>query len=440
VAKPPRQLVVILGLNLVVALLFFLLAKSFVPPALQDDSLSQIADLLHPSRFERDSWYPMQEVLKYWQSNPDNRAIYSDLLIGNSLRFQYPPTTLLIPSFLEVSKIDPNFFYISTIYLFLVITILSVFAITLFSLKTFAYVSVSSRQAMLLLGLVCIITLMYYPITKAITLNQIQAWLNALFALSLLCYMTGHTATAGILIGIMASVKPQYGLFVLWGLVRKDHRFTLGLMGSVIVGLIAGITVFGLPPFIDYFNGLNFLSRHGEGYYSNQSFNGLVNRFFSVVNPELYDNIELRDHTFVPYNSWVYSITLASSLAILAFCLIGAKKGQGYRSIAGYCLMAIGVTMASPIAWRHHYGILLSIFAFLWPVLWFSREFDEEHKIRRLVLIAFIVSGNFYPITILLAPTFLNFLQSYLLFAAIILMFVLRSLKERTDLDRVGGR
>ena len=102
------------------------------------------------------------------------------------------------------------------------------------------------------------------------------------FALAILCYITGYETIAGILLGLMASIKPQYALFIIWGLLRGNKRLAIAMIVTGALGLLLGIREFGFAMYVDYLRGLSFLAQHGESFYSNQSFNGLVGRFFSV--------------------------------------------------------------------------------------------------------------------------------------------------------------
>ena len=87
--------------------------------------------------------------------------------------------------------------------------------------------------------------------------------------------------------------------------------------------------------------------------------------------------------------------------------------------------------MASPIGWEHHYGILLPIFAFLWPLLWFEGTFSVNRYSRLMAISCYLLSSNFVSIANISAPTFMNFLQSYLLFAALGVFVVLLNVRQR---------
>ena len=132
----------------------------------------------------------MEKALNYWSQAPGNQSIYHDLLIEKNLKFQYPPTTLLVPKLITVFHIDQRAFYSRVTYIFLVITIFAVLGIVIWSLRTYGKELLSWHDICLLLIIITLLTLTYYPIVKASTLGQIQVWLNAIFAVSLLCYLT----------------------------------------------------------------------------------------------------------------------------------------------------------------------------------------------------------------------------------------------------------
>jgi alpha-1,2-mannosyltransferase len=376
------------------------------------------------AKFGEDSWMPMRTALEYWNSHSRNGALYADLLLREHIKFQYPPTAIFIPKILAAFHHNPGFFYSCATYLFLAITAVAVCGIANWSLRTYGNIVLTRRDQCLLLAATALITLTFYPIVKAASLGQIQVWLNAGFAVSLLCHLTERDFLAGLVVGALTSVKPQYGLFAIWGVARRNWPFTAGMVCSGLVGLIAGVTVFGVSNYLDYIGTLRFLSHHGESFYANQTINGLVNRIFSIQQPQLYNNTVWAPNSFPPYNPWVFYSTVLSSVAILAACLFERGAASIGRS-TDYCLLALGATLASPIGWEHHYGVLLPIFAVIWPMIWFGKEFVRSHRLRIVVILCFFLSSNFIPFANRFAYGYFNFLQSYLLIAALAVLAVL---------------
>jgi alpha-1,2-mannosyltransferase len=84
--------------------------------------------------------------------------------------------------------------------------------------------------------------------------------------------------------------------------------------------------------------------------------------------------------------------------------------------------MALSLTMASPIAWEHHYGILLPIFAVL------ASRIEEPASLAWLAF-AYASAATYFQAAQLLAQTPLNPLQSYLLFAGLAALIALHLLR-----------
>ena len=86
-----------------------------------------------------------------------------------------------------------------------------------------------------------------------------------------------------------------------------------------------------------------------------------------------------------------------------------------------FCIMAVSLTIASPIAWDHHYGIVLPIFAVV--------LISVMHQRGRLIwlTLSYILISNFVAAAALLAPGPLNVGQSYLLAGGFILLALLHS-------------
>jgi hypothetical protein len=132
-----------------------------------------------------------------------------------------------------------------------------------------------------------------------------------------------------------------------------------------------------------------------------------------------YNNANWRGRYFPPFNPVVYYGTLVSSILILVLALFGNKKKTGFSAYLDLCLMALAVTIASPIAWEHHYGILLPIFAVAWPFFWLNAKTKVHKALALLFLACYLAAGNLVPFFIVLAQSRWNFFQSYMFFAAV---------------------
>ena len=293
------------------------------------------------------------------------------------------------------------------------------------------------RTAWLRIAVVLGLSLTFYPVIKAFTLGQIQACINGLFALALLSWVLGKRAFAGLLIGLVALIKPHYGLILLWGVLRQAWSFATTGIIIVVAGLALSLYVFGWANHVDYLHLLSHISARGEAFYPNQSVNGLLNRLMSLVDPSSYNNLKWLDGHFPPFNPWIYACTLGSSLLILAMAFLRGRRAEDPDGTLDFCTIAVACTIASPIAWEHHYGILLPVYAVLLAAF--------LHDPRRLIWIgvSYVLASNFFSVAKLLAQSPFNIAQSYVFAAALIVLATLlwRSapLKAKAGIDVPAG-
>ncbi len=378
-----------------------------------------------------DSWGAMQVALDHVAEMPGT-PLYSKVFFTDNFRFQYPPSALF--GLTAMLAVDPERVQINDVYdgawpaintvmgwIFIALTAASVAGLLEIGLVA-AEPQVDWRQLRALRVLVVVgLTLTFYPIVKAFTLGQIQVWINALFALGLLAWAAGWKLSSGVLIGAISLIKPHYGLFLVWGALRRELRFAAACAATIGIGLAASVAVYGLANHIDYVRVLSFLSQHGEAYYPNQSVNGVLNRVMSIFDPQAYVSLDLPAGQFPPFTPWVWAATLASSLALLLFALLRPfwrERDDGKR-VTDLALMAVACTMASPIAWEHHYGVTLPIYAVMLAACYGDRT--------RLIWlgISYVLVSTYVPVTNLLAASPLNLLQSSLFAGAIILLALL---------------
>jgi hypothetical protein len=259
---------------------------------------------------------------------------------------------------------------------------------------------------------------LYYPSVQALKLGQIQVWINTLFICACLAWVRGSRAAAGALLALAATIKPQLGIFLVWAVLWREWAFLKGfLMAGLPVGIIS-LLLFGFHNHVGYLEVLSFLSQHGEAYFANQSVNGMAHR-------ALGNGINLRsDNTlFAPIDARVIAATYASSLALLAIALVPALRAEGRRpDIIDLAMMSLCATVASPIAWEHHYGVLLPLAGVALALL----SAGTAHRAALVVLtMSWVLTANYLPAANHTRDTWMNFIQSYLFFAALMLLGVL---------------
>jgi hypothetical protein len=181
-------------------------------------------------------------------------------------------------------------------------------------------------------------------------------------------------------------------------------------------GLTAAMIRYGLQNHLEYFKVLRFIARHGEAYWPNQSVNGLLNRLLDNGDPLRFDR-----YSFPPYHAIVYFGTLLSSLAIIVIAL-WPTRGRPVDPL-DLAIALLGATLAAPVAWEHHFGILLPIFALVTPIVLLR----SGSKPRVLLLLAsyLMVANALLRPAWLLADPVRELLASHLFFGALLLFAIL---------------
>jgi hypothetical protein len=377
-----------------------------------------------------DSWRPMQLAYDHWVESQGRSLLYTDLLLPVKLKFLYPPTALLITQFINTNNVDLLAFSTAATFIFLFLMAAGVIATVLHTYKAYKVPQPSLAEQIAIGILLTLLLFTFYPVIKAATLGQMQVWLNASFAIAILCYITGWDILAGVMLGLMASIKPHYALFIIWGLLRGNKKLVIAIIVTGALGVLLGMREYGFAMYIDYLRGLSFVTQHGESVYTNQSFNALAGRLFSVRYPEVFNNLRWNGYRYPPYNVWIFSFTQITSIAILVTALIKTKSQNNEAKLADFLLMGLGATLASPIAWEHHYGILFPIFVCVWLILWFGDTPLKSKWIKSAFVLFYLVAANVFPFTKFVADSYFNVLQSYLLMAACGLFLIVLLIKH----------
>src|SRR5262249_31263401 len=186
-----------------------------------------------------------------YAQSPHTTPLYRMLFFKRKLKFQYPPSALfpLIAMLWlggrdhvrisECAIFDPASLNDVLGWLFILITALSTAFLLGRGLRQGDLVPPADMLPFVAAAISRRLALTFYPFVKAFTLGQIQLWLNGIFALALVSWVTGKRATSGMLIALMALVKPHYALFVLWAALRSEWRFTIACVATGVAGLAA---------------------------------------------------------------------------------------------------------------------------------------------------------------------------------------------------------
>ena len=251
-------------------------------------------------------------------------------------------------------------------------------------------------------------------------------------AAALIAWSKDRKELAGFLVGLCCSIKPQYAVLLFWAVFRKEWKFSISLLITVSVLQVVSVLEYGFHNVIGYIDVLKFISRSGESFFANQSVNGLMNRLLFNGN-----NLVWIENGFPPYHPAVYYSSVITTVVILGAALFWRMRQK--TQLLDMALIFLSVTIASPIAWEHHYGILLPIFAILFPAAIARRPFGKWTE-AYLLTAYFLVSQKLESFTDQFANTHLNFLQSYLFFGAVMVLVLLyRLLSVETRIARTSA-
>jgi alpha-1,2-mannosyltransferase len=358
-----------------------------------------------------DSWKPMA-VAHAALSDPGPEPLYETVFFGMGIKFQYPPSALFYTSLLEPLGLE-TFLHLNMlnwVLLFLNAALTCLLARLLFAGKIPRY----ATFALFFTGIV------YGPLSVAVSIGQIQVFVCLLFTLTCLALVSERAGTAGAMIGIATAIKPQFGLLLLANFLHRQWRFVLGFCSAAgLIGVLS-IAYFEWRNHLDYFWVLKCLSERGETYVWNNSVNGIMNRLLDNGSSHAVVNVNgVWQSVIPPYNPYVYWPTQIAAVALIGLPLaIQLVKpfhaGDRPRRLLLFSIAAVCSVIASPVAWIHHYGILLPIYLIALRDVLTIEQGNRRMACLWVLAASFILTAIRYPFfpslkgiaTLLHAPTF----------------------------------
>lgn len=379
-----------------------------------------------------DSWYPMSLAWYYLRDGGDR--VYETIFFGDNIKFQYAPTSV-IP--IEVMEFflpgDTVHFGALNLISWLAVWTTAIFVALIFERAAARYtpelLRVPAEERWLRLAVIALFTLSFYPIVKAYSLGQIQTWINGLFAILLYLWLINQPRLGGVITGLICVIKPQLGLLLVWGALRRQWSFSIALAVTFGAFGLASLALYGLSNHLDYLEVLSYISRRGEAYYPNQSVNGVLNRLLDNGN-----NVDFTSNEFPPFDPIVYAGTIGTSVVLVALALFWRMGDARHDSAIDLCIASLTFTIASPIAWEHHYGILAPMYALAVPAMLRWPVFGKWSM--PYLAVSYVLASNFFDVAQEVAGVpALTPLQAYLLLGAAMLLFALYRLRAAAATD-----
>ncbi len=369
-----------------------------------------------------DSWLYLYNARCYLHKHPE-KNIYTEFYFNRGMKFQYPPTCVLFAE--PFKKITAReFIKMANTASWISVFISIFFLADIFSLSLRRFAPAKSNlfggfPAKLLVAF-CFAT-GFYPLISSYGLGQIQTFIYLLFTCAVWLWLRGKGIFPGIFIGLSSLIKPQFSLYLLWGLVRKNFKFVISW--AVPVTVLGGISIlaYGWHHHTEYIQFLYFISKHGESYYQNQSLNGLLYRLFRI-GPNIYPS----NHFYAPYNFWVHMGNYAALFLFVIPSLFFLRRGKEfYDEILDFSIAGLSFTMASPIAWIHHYSIMLPLYALVLPMALAS----GEKTYLWIFATSYFLCSNLLYVTNYFSESKANVIQSLTFLGAILFLALLYTLR-----------
>ena len=376
---------------------------------------------------DNDSWKPMRAALKFLEHPDSALPLYKTLFFDRHIKFQYPPSSLLplkLVEWVSPQAFESNLTFNAISY---IAFFGSAFLCTRLLIDSIRPSQVSGTDTRVLLLAMLGPMLLFYPFVKSVTLGQIQSWLNGIFVAIVVCFSQKRFRLAGVLLGMVCIVKPQLAVLIPWAMLRKRWSFVTSALLCIVVLMGISVIIFGVAPHQEYLSVLRFIGQRGEGYYSNQSINGLLNRWFLNGN-----NVSWESGSFPAFMPAVYIATVVSSAALVLTALFWKIREHDSAPVVDLCVAGLTFTIASPVAWEHHYGISIAMYAATYVA--FTKYQPLGVHTRRWLFASFLLLSSAIPATTVFARNHGNVLQSYMFFAALFFLVMLYRLRAKVAL------
>jgi alpha-1,2-mannosyltransferase len=276
--------------------------------------------------------------------------IFPKLFFEEHQKFIYPPSSLFLIEALNLTASPDKARFALLLLSWLGTLIVAVF----FFREMRGSVTALEAASIVLLGI------LFLPIAEALYRGQIQILLTFLWGFAALLWQRERRGWAGFVLALTCAFKPQLALFLFWGALRKEWRFTSIFAATLAVISACSIARFGLQNNFDYFVVLTYLSHHGEALWANQSMNGLLNRLLRNGDPTGWSAT-----VYPPYRTSIYILSTAFMLLGVLIGLLLPWRKNWAATTADFLFFGGISVIISPIAWEHHYGVFFFLLAFL---------------------------------------------------------------------------
>src|SRR5438067_3069774 len=227
-----RRLLTLTGAAVLLA--FVLLLKYGHQP---DTATIQILRHALTSPLGTDSTYYMQMGEDAFHG--PGQSIYRDLFFTQHQKFIYPPCSLFLVEALD----GATRLHIARSTVLMVLLLASWVG----TLAAAVWLYREIRGSFGVVESVCVLVLgvLFLPIAEALYRGQVQLLLTFLWGIAVLLWVRGKPGWSAFALALTCAFKPQLAVFLLWGVLRKQWRFTTVLATTLLLIGACSIAYFG---------------------------------------------------------------------------------------------------------------------------------------------------------------------------------------------------
>lgn len=245
----------------------------------------------------------------------------------------------------------------------------------------------------------------YYPTYATIHFGQTTLFLLPFVVGAWLAEREKNSYVAALLLGIATSIKPFFGLFLVYFLLRREWRKVFLFVATIIVGLATSAIFFGKETFLSYHEVLQQVAWFSSSW--NASILGVLLRIFG-------GNHEF-NFAIVPVAGLVEKLYLPLC-GILLFILIRilwpqSKINSVQKSDIDFSTTLIILLLISPLSWVYYFPLLIIPIVVL---LQFAKNNYYPLLLSVLVMVCIGLSGLAVPLFAANAITSQNALPVFL--------------------------
>jgi len=200
----------------------------------------------------------------------------------------------------------------------------------------------------------------YYPTLATLHFGQITLFLLPLVVGAWLASRNNQALLAAILLGIATGIKPFFGLFLIYFLVRREWQATFIFTLTILISLLIPLLIFGKQTFFSYQETLNVINWTSSSW--NISIWGMLGRFFGS-NKEM--NAALIP--IVGLNSKVYLILAGLLLlTLIKFLRSNLDVNNTQKADINFSITLIIMLLVAPLGWIYYFPFLIVPLTVLW--------------------------------------------------------------------------